>query len=129
MVKYTLTIANNSQPNLNPVSYSLELGYEFENNPERLFNRKFREQLRSTLQQKTSCSINDYHLETIVTIWMEDICRGYRSTSLSFNLLPIEFDNIHRLQDPGDFSIPDLFPPDLSTICPQNGVFPPLIFN
>lgn len=76
MVKYTLTIANENQPNLNPVSYSLELGYEFENNPERLFNREFREQLRSNLQQKTSCSINDYHLETMVEIWTEDICRG-----------------------------------------------------
>ncbi|MDY7008307.1 MAG: hypothetical protein SWX82_31370 [Cyanobacteriota bacterium] len=129
MVKYILKIANESQPNLNPVEYSLDLGYELENNPERLFNPEFRKQLRSTLQKKTSCSINDYHLKTIVETWMEDIYRGYRLTSLSLNLPPLEFDNIHRLQDPGDFSIPDLFPPDLSQICPKNGAFPPLIFN
>jgi hypothetical protein len=41
MVKYTLTIANENQPNLNPVSYSLELGYEFENNPERFLIENF----------------------------------------------------------------------------------------
>ncbi|NEO54812.1 MAG: hypothetical protein F6K54_18025 [Okeania sp. SIO3B5] len=129
MVKYTLKIANENQPNLNPVEHSLDLGYELENNPERLFNSEFRKQLRSTLQTKTSCSINDYHLKTIVETWMEDIYRGYRLTSLSLNLLPLEFDKIHQLQDPGDFSIPDLFPPDLSQICPKNGAFPPLIFN
>ncbi|MEB3827025.1 hypothetical protein [Phormidium sp. CCY1219] len=131
MVQYTLKLQTDPQSNGNDdVSHHLDLNTEEENQPERLFNRaEFREELRLILQQKTACSINDVHLEKIVKTWVEDIQEGYRSTRLTLDLPPIEFEKINRLQDPGERSIPDLFPPDFSQISPQGGAFPPLNFD
>ncbi|MGC9503151.1 hypothetical protein [Baaleninema sp.] len=129
MVRYTFLLATEKTPDPNYVSHHLDLPPALENDPDRLFDRAFCEDLRSILQQKTDCAINDVQLDRIVKAWLEDIKEGYRNTRLVLELPPLEFENVHQLQDEGDRTVPPLIPPDLSDIAPQGGALPPLTFN
>ena len=129
MVQYILNLATDDTPNPSYVNHQLDLTPAQEDDPDRLFDRAFQQKLRLILQDKTNCAINDTNLKTIVDAWLEDIREGYRLTSIAVNLMPLQFENIHRLNDPGERSPPDLFPPDLSTLAPQGGAFPPLLFD
>lgn len=130
MVNYTIQIKTDGQSQSQPIPHTIDVTTpNLENNPDRLFDAAFREELRATLQHKTSCSINDINLEKIVRTWLEDIREGYRLTNLVLDLPPLEFEKIHQLQDDGDRSVPPLFPPDFSNIAPQGGALPSLTFN
>jgi hypothetical protein len=129
MVEYTLHLAIRNSETNNSITHTLKLPPDLENNPDRLFDLPFSTKLRAVLQQKSNCAINNAQLDRIITTWREDIREGYRTTSLSLDLPPLEFENIHQLQDTGDRTIPPLFPPDLSEIEPQGGALPPLTFS
>jgi hypothetical protein len=129
MVEYTLHLAIGNSETNSSITHTLQLTPDLENSPDRLFDLPFSTKLRTVLQQKSNCAINNAQLDRIITTWREDIREGYRTTSLSLDLIPLEFENIHQLQDTGDRTVPPLLSPDLSEIEPQGGALPPLIFS
>jgi hypothetical protein len=108
--------------------YDLDLTINQENNPEQVFTTEIRESLRKNLQEQSLCTINDNHLNQIITTWMQDIKEGYRDSTISLDLPLIIESNINQLNDQGNQENPALISPSWSDIEPQLGMMPPLNF-
>lgn len=108
--------------------YALDLNYQQEDSPEKVFTLSICESLRNTLQNKSLCAIKDHHLNQIIQTWIEDIREGYRNSNMTLNLPLLIESNIEKLNEPGNQDIPTIISPNLSTIEPQMGKFPPLNF-
>ncbi len=106
--------------------YALDLNLAQEDNPVQIFNEEIRHSLKTTLEQKSLCTVRHHHLEKIIQVWIEDISEGYRDTYLTLELPLIIESQIEQLQDQGNRELPQLFPPDLKGIEPSFGMLPPL---
>jgi hypothetical protein len=111
--------------------YGLDFNIQEENNPRLKFTEEIRESLRRTLQNRTLCAINDYHLNEIVNTWIEDIEEGGQVTNIILDLPPLGAEKLLQINDQGNQEKPSLIAPDLGGIEPNLGMLPPLdrIFN
>jgi len=127
MVKYifALKIKDSSEK----YEYLLDLQPSQENNPEKLLNSEIRQHIRDTLQRQSSCKIDDATLNRILKTWTQDIKEGYRDSSLTLDLPSVMDSQILLINESGNQQIPDLIPPDLSSVEPKIGALPPLIFS
>lgn len=62
----------------------------------------------------------------IIQTWKEDIKAGYRESKINLNLPLLIEANLEKIQDQGEYTIPDLVEPDLDGIEPCIGMLPPL---
>jgi hypothetical protein len=109
--------------------YSLQLSYQQENNPQRIFTKELQENIRGSFQAESACKIDDYALTKIIKTWLGDIREGYTGTTITLDLPSILEAEIENLCDDGNQTIPDLPPPNPLVIEPLLGVLPPLIFT
>jgi hypothetical protein len=129
MVKYSIEIKpQNNQPE-KKLAYTLDLNFAQENNPEIIFTPEIRESMIRYLENKNGYKVSHKNLEYIINFWLADIRNGYRETSLSIRLPLLIDSQIYQVIESGYQEIPDLIEPDLSTIEPQGGAFPPLTFS
>ncbi len=126
MVKYTFALK--LKDSNEEYSYALSLTSQQENNPESVFNNEIRESMRTNLQTQSYCKINDFHLNKMITTWIQDIKEGYRDSTITLDLSLLIRENISKLNETGNQEIPALMTPDLSNIEPSFGMLPPLIF-
>jgi hypothetical protein len=114
-----------------PEKYGLDFNAQEESNPRLKFTEEIRESLKKTLQNKTLCAINDYHLNEIINTWIEDIEEGGQVTSITLDLPPLGAEKLLQINDQGNQEKPSLIAPDLGGIEPTLGMLPPLnlIFN
>ena len=109
--------------------YKLQLTPREEDYPEEVFTPTRCQQIQEQLEVESASKIDNSSLSRIVKTWVKDIREGYRESSITLDLPSLLEAQIMDLQDDGNQEIPPLFPPNLSEIEPQNGAFPPLIFN
>lgn len=109
--------------------YSLQLSYQQENNPQRVFVKELQENIRESLQAKSACKIDDHSLAKIIKTWLGDIREGYTDTTITLDLPSILEAEIENLCDDGNQTIPDPVPQSPLHIEPLLGVLPPLIFT
>ncbi|MBK1987906.1 hypothetical protein A0J48_010200 [Sphaerospermopsis aphanizomenoides BCCUSP55] len=126
MVKYSFSLKIKGTSD--EYTYALNLNYRQENFPEEIFTQEIRENLRTTLQNKSLCAIKDHHLNQIIQTWIQDIREGYRDSNLTLNLPLLIESSIEQLNEPGNQDLPTIISPNLSEIEPKIGKFPPLNF-
>ncbi len=126
MVKYTLFLKIPGPSPVGGYEYSLDLSQAQEDNPQNLFTPNLRQDLKTKLQNASSCAVRDNHLHHIINTWIEDIREGYRETTIHLNLPLLEDINLETIQDQGNQELPPFFPPDLTGIEPRLGMLPPL---
>lgn len=126
MVKYafSLKIKGSNEEH----TYVLDLTPHQENMPEQVFTPQICEDIRINLQNKSSCTIKDTHLNKIITTWKKDIKEGYRDSTITLNLRLLIEDKIDELNEQGNQTISNVISPDLSDIEPKLGMLPPLNF-
>ena len=107
-------------------SYALDLKPEQEDNPEQIFTQEIRQRLQKNLQEQSLCTIKEEALKKIIQTWKEDIKAGYRESKINLNLPLLIEANLEKIQDQGEYTIPDLVEPDLDGIEPCIGMLPPL---
>ena len=131
MVEYTLElkISNNADRVGNSCNYVLNLSSQEEDYPEQKFTDDFCQEIRSVLQKKSSCKIDQTNLKKIVKLWLEDIKEGYRETTVNIDLPTFLGEDLESINESGNQQIPPLFTPSLSTIEPQIGELPKLNFS
>jgi len=127
MIKYSFSLKIKGAIN-EKYTYDLDLSSQDENYPENFFTQEIRENLRTTLQNKSLCAIKDNHLNQIIQTWIQDIREGYRNSNLTLNLPLLIESNIEQLNEQGNQDIPTIINPNLSDIEPQMGMLPPLDF-
>lgn len=127
MVKYRLSLK--VKDNMNEYYYFLDLDSNQENMPEEVFTAQVREDIRSSLQNKSLCAIKDFNLNKIINTWIQDIKEGYRDSNLTLELPLLIQSGIEELDEKGNQQIPQLIEPDLSGIEPVFGMLPPLNFS
>jgi hypothetical protein len=109
--------------------YSLDLSSYQEDYPEFIFTPDQKEKIRIYFESQSSCRIEDYHLQKIITVWAEDISEGYRESSLVLNLQSIHEANLLQLKDSGAQLIPEIINPTFPDIDPTRGALPKLEFD
>jgi len=124
MVTYKFSLNLRDSPE--QYSFLLELTRTQENNPESIFTVIIRQAIRKKFQAESSCAVRDDHLDRIVSIWTEDIKRGYRESSIILDLSLLIDCNLERIKEAGNQDLPSLVPIDLLGIEPVGGVLPPL---
>lgn len=109
--------------------YSLDLSPYQEDNPKNIFTPDQKEKIRTYFESQSSCRMEDYHLQKIVTIWTEDISEGYRESFLDIDLKSIHEVNLLQLQDSGYQLIPEIINPTFPNIDPSKVTLPKLEFD
>jgi hypothetical protein len=128
MVQYLLTIKPVKNDSNQDLKYALDLNIHQENNPEIIFNLEIKKSMIKSLESNGTYKISLSKLEQIIKVWLKDICQGYRETTISVKLPLLIDSQINQVIEFGNQEIPDLIEPDLSSIEPQGGAFPPLNF-
>jgi len=128
MVKYSLRISPQNSQNNQELTYTLDLNINQENNPEIIFNIEIRKSMIRSLESNSIYKIDPNYLNRIIQLWSEDIRQGYRETTLSLKLPLIIDSQINQIVDLGHQEMPNFIEPDISSIEPQGGAFPPLEF-
>lgn len=126
MVKYTMSLY--VEGSKSSCDYILDLKQSQENNPDEIFVRNKREEIRKFFQNETFCYISEKNLNLIISVWIEDIREGTRSSSLELSLPPLNEAGIHDLKELGNQVIPQLIQPTLAMFEPQLGELPGLDF-
>ena len=130
MVEYSLElIISNANSTANSFKYCVNLTPQEEDHPEQKFNSQFCQEVRSDLQQQSSCKINQANLNKIIRLWLADIKEGYRKTSLTMDLPTLIGENLESIYDSGNQQLPQLISPNLSSIEPRIGELPKLNFS
>jgi hypothetical protein len=124
MITYKFSLNLRDPPEI--YTFDLELTPAQEDRPELIFTATICQAIRKKFQEESACAVRDYHLDLIISTWIEDIKEGYRDSSISLDL-PLLIDcNIELIQEPGNQDLPSLLPANLGGIEPMNGVLPPL---
>ena len=126
MVKYSFTLVIKGSQD--KYGYTVDLNQSGENRPEGFFTQDVCQTMRMELQRQSLCRIDNNALNRIVKTWIQDIKEGYRSSSLTLELLPLSESNIEELSDCGNQEIPPIIYPDISQIEPVGGALPLLNF-
>ncbi|MBD2544514.1 hypothetical protein [Planktothricoides raciborskii] len=126
MVKYSFTLEIKGSQD--KYGYTVDLNQSGENRPEGFFTQDVCQTMRMELQRQSLCRIDNNALNRIVKTWIQDIKEGYRSSSLTLELLPLSESNIEELSDCGNQEIPPIIYPDISQIEPVGGALPLLNF-
>jgi hypothetical protein len=126
MVKYSFTLKIKGSQD--KYGYTVDLNQSGENRPEGFFTQDVCQTMRMDLQRQSLCRIDNNALNRIVKTWIQDIKEGYRSSSLTLELLPLSESNIEELSDCGNQEIPPIIYPDISQIEPVGGALPLLNF-
>jgi len=109
--------------------YSLDLSPRQEDYPELVFVPNQKEKIRTYFESQSSCRIEDYHLQQIISVWTEDISEGYRESSLVMDLQSMHEINLLQLKDSGFQRIPEIINPTFPNIDPTRGALPKLEFD
>jgi hypothetical protein len=130
MVYYKLSIKTKGNPDPNDVfEYQVDLSTEHENAPEYYFGLERKEDIQKTLENKTDCRVNSQTLNQIISEWIDDISIGYRDTTLTLDLPPLDYIDPHNFEDTGNPELPPFQSPNLDGIIPNLFVLPPLTFH
>lgn len=128
MVKYLFEMKLHSVEENNEHFYTLDLSPSQEDNPDKIFTQEICERLRRSLQEQSSCQINDANLGNIVQTWLKDIQVGHRHTIMTLKLPLIILEKLSTLQEKGNQDLPPMFSPDINGFEPMFGALPPLDF-
>jgi hypothetical protein len=128
MVTYALTVEPTNDIQSVALKYSLDLTPQQENNPATIFDIEIRRSMLKSFENSGTYKILPQQLEQIIQRWQGDISQGYRETTIKLKLSLLIDSQINQVIESGYQVTPDLLEPDLSSVEPIGGAFPPLNF-
>lgn len=128
MVKYALTVEPTNNFHGEFLRYALDLKPHQENNPATIFDTEIKKSMLKSLESSGTYKILPLQLEQIIQRWQDDISQGYRETTIKLKLSLLIDAQINQVVESGYQLVPDLMEPDLSSVEPKGGAFPPLNF-
>ncbi|UAJ72061.1 hypothetical protein IQE94_13240 [Synechocystis sp. PCC 7339] len=128
MVKYALTVEPTNNLYRESLRYALDLTPHQENNPATIFDTEIKKSMLKSLKSSGTYKILPLQLEQIIQRWQDDIGQGYRETTIKLKLSLLIDAQINQVVESGYQLVPDLIEPDLSSVEPKGGAFPPLNF-